>query len=69
MQVPDPPEVDTQIEFRMVLPEHDAALGSGTVAGTGRIVRIVTPPERDALGFAIAIEQYDLEPTRQVAVN
>jgi hypothetical protein len=66
LQVPDPLQVDTRVEFQLAL----APKGKGTtgeVACKGRVVRVITGDEAPQPGFAIAIEQYDIRPKSRSA--
>src|SRR5690348_8674776 len=54
----NPPTVDTQIEFRLVL-EGGGFSACGEVAGRGRVVRVATEPEAPEGGFAVSIDRYD----------
>jgi hypothetical protein len=56
----NPPNVDTHVEFRLILPTRGEEQPSGEVAGQGRVVRLTHPPECEQSGFAVAIEKYDL---------
>jgi hypothetical protein len=57
VQVPDPLQVDTRIEFRLGLaPEQPAQ--HAEVCGLGRVVRVVATGEAPYAGFAVVIEDY-----------
>ena len=55
----NPPTIDTQIEFRVVLAGGGAA-PAGEVTGHGRVVRLALPPEAPEGGFAVTIDRYDI---------
>jgi|SRR4051812_45856237 hypothetical protein len=55
---PNPPTVDTPVEFRLQLPSGGFP-ARGEVAGRGRVVRVAQPPDEDQTGFALAIDWYD----------
>jgi hypothetical protein len=65
VQTPTPPDVDTEIEFRLALPTRPSASRHGEVSGRGHVVRQVAPPER-LQGFAVAIDDYDFLPVNPV---
>lgn len=58
VHVPNPPKLNTHIEFKLALTATDMA-APGEVHGRGRVVRVVAPVERPQAGFAVAIEEYD----------
>lgn len=69
VRVPHPPEVDTRIEFRMMLASREGDTQKGEVAGTGRIVRVIAQTEREEFGFAVAIDCYELRPSTRMAAS
>jgi len=58
VQVPNPPKINTHIEFKLALAASEMA-APGEVYGRGRVVRVVPPIELPQAGFAVAIEEYD----------
>jgi hypothetical protein len=58
VQVPDPLQVDTRIEFRLGLDEAAQSAPRAVVCGMGRVVRIVSTGESPHPGFAVVIEDY-----------
>jgi hypothetical protein len=62
VQVPDPLNVDTLVEFQLALASMTAVRPNGEVSGIGRVVRVVPPSDRQTAGIAIAIDQYDFRP-------
>ena len=56
VQAPEAPEVDTPLEFRLVLSPQPSAARHGEVSGRGRVVRQVSPHEGQRDGFALAID-------------
>lgn len=67
VQVPDPLQVDTRIEFRLGLAEVSQPIQHAEVRGEGRVVRVVSAAEPVSAGFAVAIERYDFRPTQATA--
>jgi hypothetical protein len=63
VQVPDPLQVDTRIEFRLGLAAAAQPVVNAEVCGQGRVVRIVSSGEPPYQGFAVAIEDYDFRHT------
>jgi len=55
---PNPPTIDTRIEFRLRLPSRGLP-ACGEVAGLGRVVRVAESRHRAESGFAVKIERYD----------
>lgn len=67
---PEPLPVDTTVEFRVALPSRHPARRGGEIAGRGRVTRVVAAPvERADSGFAIQIEDYNLNPQRKSAAR
>lgn len=58
VQVPDPLQVDTRIEFRLGLDPVAQPAQHAEVCGLGRVVRIVATGESPYPGFAVVIEDY-----------
>jgi len=59
VQSNDVPEINTSLEFRLTLARASGPPSQGEVAGLGRVVRLVLPPERPLFcGFALAIDEY-----------
>lgn len=56
-RVEAPLPIDTQVEFRLLLPTPEPGSEHPEVSGLGRVVRTVP-----ATGFAVAIEHYDFLP-------
>jgi len=60
------PDLNTPLEFRLMLPEPGTSDARSEVLGRGHVVRQVMPPERPLFGFALAIDEYDFAPTTQL---
>jgi len=65
VRTPHAPEVNTALEFRLVLALRDEERTRSEVSGRGHVVRQIAPPEQGTFGFAIAIDQYDFSPNSQ----
>jgi hypothetical protein len=62
VEVPDPLQVNTRVEFRLGLAEESRPQQHAEVRGEGRVVRIVSVEEPLSSGFAVAIDCYDFQP-------
>jgi PilZ domain len=62
VQASSAPEVDTHLEFRLMLPPRRSAVGQAEVSGRGHVVRQVAPPQGQLRGFALAIDECDFLP-------
>ena len=56
------PDVDTPLEFRLMLPPRLSAARHAQVSGRGHVVRRVSPLEGQQYGFALAIDHCDFLP-------
>jgi PilZ domain len=56
-----PVQVDTRVEFRLLLPPKGAG-EPAEVLCRGRVVRIAWPAEGNHGGFAVEIDEYDFLP-------
>jgi hypothetical protein len=65
VQAPVALEVDTPLEFRLMLPPRVSAARHAQVAGRGRVVRQISPQEGQQYGFALAIDHCDFLPVNQ----
>lgn len=64
IRLADPLEVDASVELRLTLEVPAPGADAAEVRCRGRVVRSVSPSEHHAWpGSAIAIEQYDFEPS------
>lgn len=59
------PEVDTPLEFRLILPPRPSAARHAHVSGRGHVVRQVSPEEGQQDGFALAIDHCDFLPVNR----
>jgi hypothetical protein len=66
VQAPHAPEVDTPLEFRLMLPPRPSAARRGEVSGRGHVVRQVSPQEGQQYGFALAIDECGFLPVNPV---
>ena len=54
--------LDTRLELRVALALNEPAARGGEVSCVGRVVRLVGDPHGDHQGFAVAIDEYALQP-------
>ena len=54
--------LDTRLELRVTLAVDEPGARDGEVSCVGRVVRLVGEPEGAAQGFAVAIDEYALQP-------
>lgn len=64
VQAPHAPEVDTPLEFRLMLSSQRSDARHGEVTGRGRVVRQVAPQEGQRDGFALAIDDCNFLPVK-----
>jgi hypothetical protein len=66
VQASNAPQVDTPLEFRLMLTPRRSAARHGEVSGRGHVVRQVSPAQGDLYGFALAIDNCDFLPVNHV---
>jgi hypothetical protein len=54
--------VDTRLELRVTLAVNEPTARGGEMSCVGRVVRLVGEPEGAAHAFAVAIDEYALQP-------